>query len=120
MNIIDFTSIFPYLIFLLLSDYNISPLIKNIFCVFRIFLLFKITRFSYSLKSFARTLVNSGKEFGILIVYLSIGVVFFATFLYYCEKDVNDKFVSIPAAFWYLFGSYLVQTRTMSRDRLEQ
>jgi potassium voltage-gated channel Shab-related subfamily B protein 2 len=46
-------------------------------------LLFKITRFSASLKSFGSTLKASSKEFGILVVYLAIGVIFFSTIVYF-------------------------------------
>lgn len=79
-----------------------SSTARDILRMLRVLLLFKITRFSSSLQSFVRTLVNSGKELGILFVYVSIAMVFFSTIAYYCEKDDNPQFSSIPAAFWFV------------------
>lgn len=49
-----------------------------------------------------QTIRNSLKELGILFVYLSIGVMFFSSIVYYCEKETQpEMFNSIPAAFWW-------------------
>lgn len=101
LNIIDLASSLPYLILFILPG-NVSSSFKNILRMLRVLLLFKITRFSGSLRSFGQTLKNSSRELGILIVYLVIGIVFFSSIVYYFEKDVdNTKYTSIPAAFWW-------------------
>ena len=101
LNIIDFVSGLPYLVLLILSD-HISGSSRNILRMLRILLLFKITRFSTSLKAFVNCLIYSSKEFVILFVYSCICVVFFSTIIFYCEKDEDgSSFTSIPATFWW-------------------
>lgn len=100
LNWIDFASIIPYFVWLLLSDISLVPTAKNILRMLKILLVFKVTRFSSSLKIFGQLIVTSSKELGILFIYLTIGIVFFSTILFYCEKDINGRFSSIPAAFW--------------------
>ncbi len=82
LNMIDIASSLPSLILFFVSG-GISNTTKEIIRMFRILLLFKITRFSASLKSFGSTLKASSKEFGILVVYLVIGVIFFSTIVYF-------------------------------------
>ena len=61
-----------------------------------------INRNSSSLKSFIETFKNSLKELGILFVYLSIGVMFFSSIVYYCENEKQpEQFSSIPAVLWW-------------------
>lgn len=81
-NIIDIASSLPSLVLFILPN-GISNTTKQIIRLFRMLLLFKIARFSASLKSFGSTLKASSKELGILIVYLAIGVIFFSTILYF-------------------------------------
>lgn len=76
---------------------------KQIISIFRVLLLLKVNRNSASLKSFTQTIKNSFKELTILFVYLSIGVMFFSSVVYFCEGD-SEQFTSIPAAFWFGFS----------------
>lgn len=100
LNLIDLVSSLPYVILFVFAR-NLSQSHKINLRMLRIFLLFKLTRFSNSVKSLGYTLVKSGKAFFILFIYLSICVLFFSNILYYLEKDVeNTHFSSIPATFW--------------------
>lgn len=101
LNIIDIASIIPYFAWLIFSKYNNIPdSLKQMLSTLRIMLLFKMTRHSSSLKSFGLTLQKSFKELCILLFYLALSVIFFSSILYYCEKDTNPDFDSIPATFW--------------------
>ena len=91
-TIIDALSILPFFIWLILSKYNVSNTAKQILSTLRVMLLFKVSRHSEALGSFGKTITNSFKELMILLVYLSIGVVFFSCIVFYCEKDNNPAF----------------------------
>jgi hypothetical protein len=41
------------------------------------------------------------KEFGMLVLYMCIGILIFSTLIYFFEMDVNENFASIPDAFWW-------------------
>ena len=92
-------SVFLFFIWLFLSKYDISDA-RILISITRIFLLFRISRFSNHLKSFELTFKKSLNELTTFVIYLSITIVFFSSILYYCEKDSNPKFSSIPETLW--------------------
>lgn len=101
MNWIDFLAIVPFYITLGYpsgSDVEILNIIRLI----RIFRIFKLSRHSSGLQILGHTLRASVRELLLLISFLLIGVVLFASLIYYWEKDAkNSKFTDIPNCFWW-------------------
>ncbi|XP_062513117.1 potassium voltage-gated channel subfamily A member 7-like [Corticium candelabrum] len=103
LNIIDLVAILPYFMTLPLSHYDISSIaIIRVVRLIRIFQVFKLSRYSNSLVILARTLWESAAELSLLFLFLSFGIILFASAIYYAEHDVNSEhFTSIPDAFWW-------------------
>lgn len=101
MNWIDFLAIVPFYISLgYPSESDVE--ILNIIRLIRIFRIFKLSRHSSGLQILGHTLRASVRELLLLISFLLIGVVLFASLIYYWEKDVDDtKFKDIPNCFWW-------------------
>jgi len=101
-NWIELLSLTP-MIFLMATwkKNNILSKIGQILRTFRLFLLFKLIRFSKSLLSLYHVISKSTKEFGMLFLYMFIGVLIFSTLIYFFETDVNENYISIPDAFWW-------------------
>merc|ERR1719295_1385796 len=112
MNIIDVLAILPFFISVAVleatpegkdqDDFNDIRKIVSVFRIMRIMRIFKLARHSTGLQSIAYTLKNSYKELALLVLFMSMGVLVFASLCYFAEKDETDtKFVSIPATFWW-------------------
>lgn len=101
MNWIDFLAILPFFISVGYSkNENIDVLM--IIRLIRIFRIFKLSRHSSGLQILGHTLKASIRELLLLIFILIMGVVLFASIVYYCEKDERDtKFTDIPSSFWW-------------------
>lgn len=56
------------------------------FAIIRILRLFKLTRFSPGLRILIHTFKASAKELGLLVFFLVLGIVVFASLVYYAEK----------------------------------
>ncbi|XP_055506721.1 potassium voltage-gated channel subfamily C member 2-like isoform X2 [Leucoraja erinacea] len=77
----------------------------------RILRIFKLTRHFVGLRVLGHTLRASTNEFLLLIIFLALGVLIFATMIYYAERmgaNPNDltasdhtKFKNIPIGFWW-------------------
>ncbi|XP_046845246.1 potassium voltage-gated channel subfamily A member 1-like isoform X2 [Xenia sp. Carnegie-2017] len=68
----------------------------------RVFRVFKFSRHSNGLRILGLTLKASVQELGLLVFFLSIGVLLFASAIYYAEmKTENSEFKSIPHSFWW-------------------
>lgn len=98
-NVIDLVIVITFTTWIILSSFDLPQMIMKILNISKIFLLFKISRHSASLKKLGETIKKSSKELSILLVYLTIGVIFFSSIVFYCEKD-TPEFSSIPATFW--------------------
>ena len=99
-NIIDTLSNISYLIWFILKILNINNPLQSIISTMRIILMIKMIRHADSLKSFCITFKKSLKELFTLLIFLSIGCIFFATSVYYFEKETNSDFSTIPASIW--------------------
>lgn len=106
LNIVDFLTILIYFVNLIVENFypqSIFNLIKLTSQMFRIILLFKVTKLSIYLRALGITIQNSLKELIILFIYLFICILIFSTMIYYSELAEfhnNSQFGSIPAAFW--------------------
>lgn len=109
-NWIDFLSITPFYISLLVSQLNQdmgtsdSIHFLNSLRLIRIFRILKLTRHVSGLKILGHTLKASAKELFLLILVLIIGVLIFACLIYYAEQvDEGSKnsFTNIPIGFWW-------------------
>ncbi len=109
LNIIDFVSIAPFYVSLLLQTLPQNFIVnttsfRHIFTMFRvlrILRIFKLARHSNSLKSLGQTVHTSANEFSILFMFLALAVLLFSNLIYFAEKDVDGTgFTSIPATFW--------------------
>ncbi|XP_032894079.1 potassium voltage-gated channel subfamily C member 2 isoform X4 [Amblyraja radiata] len=116
LNIIDLVAILPFYLEVGLSGLP-SKAAKDalgflrVVRFVRILRIFKLTRHFVGLRVLGHTLRASTNEFLLLIVFLALGVLIFATMIYYAERmgaNPNDltasnhtKFKNIPIGFWW-------------------
>lgn len=111
MNTIDFLAIIPFFVTLGTElardktsnkDPGMSLAIIRVIRLVRVFRIFKLSRHSKGLQILGQTLRASMRELGLLIFFLFIGVIIFASAIFFAEADHKDTtFVSIPGAFWW-------------------
>ena len=85
VNIIDFTATLSFYIDMILIFEKKSQLL-DFFSIIRILRLFKLTRHSPGLKILIHTFKASAKELGLLVFFLVLGIVVFASLIFYAEK----------------------------------
>ena len=110
MNIVDVLAILPYFITLAVmesapegedSDFKDLKRLVSVFRIMRILRVFKLARHSTGLQSIAYTLKTSYQELALLVLFMSMGVLVFASLCFFAEKNEEDTpFVSIPVTFW--------------------
>ncbi len=116
LNIIDFVAILPFYLEVGLSALS-SKAAKDVLGFLRvvrfvrILRIFKLTRHFVGLRVLGHTLRASINEFILLIIFLALGVLIFATMIYYAERfgrNLNDPaassgthFKNIPIGFWW-------------------
>ncbi|KAI2661680.1 Potassium voltage-gated channel subfamily C member 2 [Labeo rohita] len=116
LNIIDFVAILPYYLEMSLTGVK-SEAAKDVLGFLRvvrfvrILRIFKLTRHFVGLRVLGHTLRASVNEFCLLIIFLALGVLIFATMIYYAERisaDPHDPsgcnhthFKNIPIGFWW-------------------
>jgi hypothetical protein len=105
-NLIDIGVLIPFYLWLILSFLNFT-LLRKIGNMLKILRLFKCSRYSKSLSSLGVIVKRSLKEFIVLLFFLMIFLLVFASFLYYLEVDIPDSdypdgigFDSIPRSLW--------------------
>ncbi|XP_029953627.1 potassium voltage-gated channel subfamily C member 1-like isoform X1 [Salarias fasciatus] len=116
LNIIDFVAILPFYLEVGLSGLS-SKAAKDVLGFLRvvrfvrILRIFKLTRHFVGLRVLGHTLRASTNEFLLLIIFLALGVLIFATMIYYAERIVanaddptgsaHTTFKNIPIGFWW-------------------
>eukprot|EP00095_Tigriopus_kingsejongensis_P001282 maker-scaffold359_size197282-snap-gene-0.26 protein:Tk01282 transcript:maker-scaffold359_size197282-snap-gene-0.26-mRNA-1 annotation:"voltage-gated potassium" len=108
MNIIDLLAILPYFVSIaLVNSTDIGQLtevrrIAQFFRIMRILRIFKLARHSVGLQSLGFTLRNSYKELGLLMLFLTMGVLIFSSLAYVFEKDDRQtKFTTMMDSYWW-------------------
>ncbi|KAL4616611.1 potassium voltage-gated channel subfamily C member 4 isoform X1 [Arapaima gigas] len=116
LNIIDFVAILPFYLELGLSSLSSKAAsdvlgFLRVVRFVRILRIFKLTRHFMGLRVLGHTLRASVNEFCLLIIFLALGVLIFATMIYYAERigaDPEDPtatdhthFKNIPISFWW-------------------
>ena len=115
VNIIDFTATLSFYIDLLLPSILQSSQasagyqqtntdILEFFSIIRIMRLFKLTRHSAGLKILVQTFKASAGELMLLVFFLLLGIVIFASLIYYAERiqtNPDNDFNSIPLGLWW-------------------
>lgn len=107
VNIIDFIATMSFFVDLILQTF-VSHFenadIFEFFSIIRIMRLFKLTRHSSGLKILIQTFRASAKELTLLVFFLVLGIVIFASLVYYAERiqtNPNNDFISIPLGLWW-------------------
>ncbi|KAG8195706.1 hypothetical protein JTE90_002969 [Oedothorax gibbosus] len=107
INIIDFIATMSFYSDMLLqriaSDLEKADIL-DFFSIIRIFRLFKLTRHSRGLKILIHTFQASAKELFLLVFFLVLGIVIFASLVYYAERlqaNPRNDFTSIPEGLWW-------------------
>lgn len=109
INIIDFVATVSFYLDLILKE--AAKLIADsdlleFFSIIRIMRLFKLTRHSPGLKILIQTFWASSKELVLLVFFMILGVVIFATLVYYSERMMRNpfnEFTSIPVGSFRIF-----------------
>ncbi|XP_065092321.1 potassium voltage-gated channel protein Shaw-like isoform X2 [Ochlerotatus camptorhynchus] len=107
VNIIDYIATLSFYVDLVLQKFA-SHLenadILEFFSIIRIMRLFKLTRHSSGLKILIQTFRASAKELTLLVFFLVLGIVIFASLVYYAERiqaNPHNDFNSIPLGLWW-------------------
>uniref|UniRef100_A0AAF5PV09 BTB domain-containing protein n=5 Tax=Wuchereria bancrofti TaxID=6293 RepID=A0AAF5PV09_WUCBA len=103
VNIIDLIATLTFYLDLLMTTYG-STADLEFFSIIRIMRLFKLTQHSSGLKILMHTFRASAKELMLLVFFLVLGIVIFASLVYYAERvEVNpeNQFQSIPLGLWW-------------------
>ncbi|CAH1106572.1 unnamed protein product [Psylliodes chrysocephalus] len=107
VNIIDYIATASFYIDLLLRKFAShvdNADIMEFFSIIRIMRLFKLTRHSSGLKILIQTFRASAKELTLLVFFLVLGIVIFASLVYYAERiqtNPDNDFKSIPLGLWW-------------------
>lgn len=100
-SIVDVAAVFPFYLDLGLKsagDFDALTVLR----VFRVFRVFKMSRHSTRLQALGSSIKNSSSELGFILFSFGLGVIIFATAVYYAEKGVEGTtFASIPDSMWY-------------------
>ncbi|XP_045604727.2 potassium voltage-gated channel protein Shaw [Procambarus clarkii] len=113
INIIDFVATLSFYMDIILNQTQFAGKDDNagkaaevieFFSIIRILRLFKLTRHSGGLKILIHTFKASAKELTLLVFFLVLGIVIFASLVYYAERlqaNPHNDFKSIPEGLWW-------------------
>ncbi|XP_046442547.1 potassium voltage-gated channel protein Shaw-like [Daphnia pulex] len=107
VNVIDLVATLSFYTDMLLQElaHHVDNAdILEFFSIIRILRLFKLTRHSPGLKILIHTFKASAKELTLLVFFLMLGIVIFASLVYYGERlqaNPHNDFKSIPEGLWW-------------------
>lgn len=102
LNGIDLLAIVPFYVSLILVQNGMSGQWLQMLRAIRIMRIFKLVRHSTGLQCLGYTLRHSYQYLGVLLLFLSMGVIIFSTLAYFAENGVNPEgFESIPQSFYW-------------------
>uniref|UniRef100_A0A3P8UVC8 Potassium voltage-gated channel subfamily C member 4 n=1 Tax=Cynoglossus semilaevis TaxID=244447 RepID=A0A3P8UVC8_CYNSE len=116
LNIIDFVAILPFYLEVGLSSLSSKAAsdvlgFLRVVRFVRILRIFKLTRHFVGMRVLGHTLRASVNEFLLLVIFLALGVLIFATMIYYAERigampddptgSNHTHFKNIPISFWW-------------------
>ncbi len=106
INIIDFVATLSFYMDMLMKEVaeDANNDVVEFFSMIRILRLFKLTQHSSGLKILIHTFRASAKELMLLVFFLVLGIVIFASLVYYAERiqtNPENDFVSIPLGLWW-------------------
>ena len=106
LNIVDVLSILPFYISVItMYGFGVegdSMEVLRVLRIIRVIRIFKLTRHSRGLYILGNTLKSSRSELFMLLLFMILGVILFASGVYYCENgDNSEQFQSIPHSFWW-------------------
>ncbi|XP_020297042.1 potassium voltage-gated channel protein Shaw-like [Pseudomyrmex gracilis] len=100
VNLIDLAATMSFY-----TEYLAKPnLYVELLSVARVLRLFKLTRHSPGLRILIHTFKASAKELGLLVFFLVLGIVLFASLIFYAERlqeNPDNDFDSIPHGLWW-------------------
>uniref|UniRef100_A0A0N5AK04 BTB domain-containing protein n=1 Tax=Syphacia muris TaxID=451379 RepID=A0A0N5AK04_9BILA len=103
VNVIDLVATLTFYVDLVLANIGATADLE-ILSIIRIMRLFKLTQHSSGLKILMHTFRASGKELMLLVFFLVLGIVIFASLVYYAERletNPDNQFQSIPLGLWW-------------------
>ncbi|KYN12452.1 Potassium voltage-gated channel protein Shaw [Trachymyrmex cornetzi] len=107
VNLIDMVATLSFYVDLALQRFAAhleNADILEFLSIIRIMRLFKLTRHSSGLKILIQTFRASAKELTLLVFFLVLGIVIFASLVYYAERtqyNPKNDFKSIPLGLWW-------------------
>ncbi|CAE8582540.1 unnamed protein product [Polarella glacialis] len=107
MNIIDFASIMPFWLELIMSKIPFMPLtFLRAFRLLRLFRVIKLGRFDQTLTVLGVTLAKSLTSVQVLMVWITLASLMIGAIMEQLEKG-NAAFDTVPEAFWWVFSRML-------------
>ncbi|VDD85823.1 unnamed protein product [Enterobius vermicularis] len=103
VNIIDLVATLTFYADLLMTNFGTRAELE-FFPIIRILRLFKLTQHSSGLKVLMHTFRASFKELLLLVFFLFLAIVIFASLVYYAERfetNPDNQFQSIPLGLWW-------------------
>ena len=104
VNIIDFVATLSFYLDFLMTQLKKENEMLEFFSIIRIMRLFKLTRHSPGLKILIHTFKASAHELSLLVFFLILGIVVFASLVFYAERtqfNPTNDFTSIPVGLWW-------------------
>lgn len=104
INIIDLVATLSFILDSILNEMGVDNDVLEFFSIIRIMRLFKLTRHSHGLKILIHTFKASAHELSLLVFFLILGIVIFASLVFYAERiqyNPTNDFTSIPVGLWW-------------------